>query len=72
MSDISEDNVGMFFLDSSGVLWMLQSYCKHPTATMKNVVTGQLLGGAVDSPNLSDFQLAEIKPKGENRDKETT
>lgn len=47
---MSDDDVGAYYIDEAGVAWRLVGYCRHPTATLENVATGERRGGAVGAP----------------------
>lgn len=58
------EDVGSYYVDEEGDLWLMIGYCEYPTATMErvDVKNGQMefakeqRGGAVGSPILSGFR----------------
>ncbi len=57
-----EDLVTYKYWTDGKNLYKLQSWCEYPTAEFKNIETGQLLGGALCSLNLSNLTpLREVK-----------
>lgn len=55
------DKVGKFFTTTGKDIWECVSYCGEPTITYKNLHTGRLQGGAVNSLNTQGFKLLEAK-----------
>ena len=44
-------------------VWIVQSFCEHPTVTMQNIRSGKSVGGAVGCRNLKDFvKLLPVEP----------
>lgn len=41
-------------------VWEIESLCEYPTVTLKNVRTGEQIGGAVGCRNVADF--VPLKP----------
>lgn len=56
---------GELYIDGGGNIHQLFSFCREPTATMRDVATGRQILGAEGSENLEQFRpLAKID-KGE-------
>jgi len=55
INSIDDLEPGMYFTTESGQIWVLESCCPLPTATLKNLETGERVGGAVSSLNLQPF-----------------
>lgn len=53
---MNQDDVGMFFTTTGEDIWELIIYCEYPTATLRNLKTGERVGGAIGSPNLQPFR----------------
>jgi len=51
------------FTTSGSDVWEVESFCEHPTITLRNVRTGEQCGGAVGCRNLRDF--VPLKPTEE-------
>lgn len=48
-------------------VWIVETYCEHPTITMKNLATGQKQGGAVGSLIVKSFvKLVPSEPIDED------
>lgn len=52
---MDEDDVGCYYTTNGEDVWQLISYCREPTATMKNLRTEERVGGAVGCLNLKPF-----------------
>lgn len=55
MIDIYKAEPGELFTTDGKDVWELTSFCLEPTATLKNLRTGEVKGGAVCSLLLQDF-----------------
>jgi len=52
-------------------VWEIESFCEHPTVTLKNVRTGERIGGAVGCRNVADFvPLKPTEPLSSNAEPE--
>ncbi len=51
---MNANDVGKYFTTNGDDIWMLITYCDHPTATMQNVRTGEQRD-AVGCLNLQPF-----------------
>lgn len=53
--DLSKANIGDLYLGNNGQVFRIDSFCKEPTITMKNVVNTSKVGGGVSSLNMEPF-----------------
>jgi hypothetical protein len=58
---VDERDLGRFFLGEDGHVWTLIGYCDRPTATFRRVTDSEVLGGAVDSPNVQGFKRLGVE-----------
>ncbi len=52
---IDENNIGEFYTTDKRDIWQLVSFCHHPTVTLENMETGEVIGGTIGSLNLKPF-----------------
>ena len=58
-----ETKPGDLYIDETGRCFELESFCVHPTATVRLVGTDHLTGGAVGSRNLENFMPVNKQTK---------
>lgn len=46
---------GQLYTTNGKDVWVLESFCEHPTATLRNLNTDEKRGGAVGCMSLQDF-----------------
>jgi len=52
-----------YYLGPDGKVWQVLHYATSPTATLKNLETGETVGGCIGSLNLEPFRRLEpIEP----------
>jgi len=56
------DDVGNYFIGSDDMVWKMTEYCEAPTARFKNLVSGEIRGGAVDSLAIQHFRRLVLEP----------
>lgn len=49
------DEVGLLFI-RAGRVYIMESYCEQPTATFRDLQSGDKVGGAVGCPDLEGFK----------------
>ncbi len=54
--DLKKDRPGDLFINETGCLNRLESFCAEPTACMESVLDGGKVGGSIHSPNLRGFK----------------
>lgn len=64
MIELNEETLNKLYTTNGKDVWKVTSYCKHPTVSLKNLETGQEIGGAIHSLNIRPFKELVIK-KGE-------
>ena len=52
---MNNNDVSKYYTTNGKDIWQLIIYCEYPTATMKNLETGERVGGAVGCLNLKPF-----------------
>ncbi len=55
ISSTNDLNPGDLYTTDGKDVWIVQSFCEHPTVTMQNLRSDERVGGAVGSRNLKDF-----------------
>lgn len=63
-TEISEDDVGHYYVDETNQVWQCISFTRSPTATLQKVGTEEARSGCVGSQILSRF--TRLVPKQES------